>query len=830
MPQIARHNGGMTPSSPQFQAPSRKNHYVPIWYQTGFQVNAADNWLLDISAPRLRPDGTPIVFSPRRRPAKSSFWENELYVTRFGEVINDEVETVLFQEIDNYGADAVRAFVDGDERAMHYQLKPLLSYLGAQKLRTPKGLAWIRGRYPALSQVELLTELQHLRHMFGTLWGESVREIVSAESSEVKFLVTDHPVTMFNAAVPEDAPQFADPMDPPLTWNGTQTLFALDANNLLILTHVPFAKDPGQVEASAKRINARYFGDALMRTDVLIRTRRFSTDQVITVNGWLKSRARRYIAAAEPDWLYPETHGRPEPGALAQLLRPPSDGLWRYGGEIYIGYEDGSHGYRDQYGRTSREHEIVEKQPPSEPPGLDEACPCGSGDAYGSCCEPRPIWDRAPWNVLSLRERNLRFINVLFNVLALGSEVPWTKVQRELSDEQVARVHRLSQLLWPSDTDLAALLPKRRSGKVCALYMGLSDPRLLGENVVALCPLFDQILVMDPFVFGRNVRSEFSPIDNPDQHKQQFLKNALFWISLAPLIQAGKVLVFPDPGDVNQGLRNAVFEMAKARTAKWQLEPAEYEEMRWLSEEDAKRSMMRMPDEFWRAELRKSNPEMSDEGAARVVDFMRRQQEHDPFALLQQPREGKTGQLLMMRAVNLEIALFIAQITGAVIVTDVSAMWRQLHAHTGAAASGCNASNFEPLRLTAPIDPAMAVEVGEFTEAVSVQSAVNNLKATIDRRSGQEAIERALDAVRTRLGELSVPIEAMDTELPRARLSLTPSIPGPSFESPTAQRLVVSYSSEDTPIHVGLAFFRRTEDEDPARSDRSGTRSPTAGA
>jgi len=151
----------------------------------------------------------------------SSFWENELYVTRFGEVINDEVETILFQEIDNYGADAVRAFVDGDERAMHYQLQALLSYLGAQKLRTPKGLAWIQARYPALSQVEILTELQHLRHMFGALWGESVREIVSAESSEVKFLVTDHPVTMFNAALPVDAPQFADHMDPPLTWNGT---------------------------------------------------------------------------------------------------------------------------------------------------------------------------------------------------------------------------------------------------------------------------------------------------------------------------------------------------------------------------------------------------------------------------------------------------------------------------------------------------------------------------------------------------------------------------------------------------------------------------------
>lgn len=817
----------MTHAKRNLQAPSRKNHYVPVWYQKGFQFSSTGNWLLDISAPRLRPDGTPIVLLPRRRPADSSFWENELYVTRFGEVINDEVETILFQEIDNFGANAVRAFVDGDERAMHSQLEPLLSYLGAQKLRTPKGLAWIQARYPALSKVELLIELQHLRHMFGTLWAESVREIVSAESSEVKFLVSDHPVTMFNSALPEDAPQFSDPMDPPLTWNGTQTIFALDAQHLLILTHLPFAKDPSQVEAAAKRINARYFGETLMQTDTLIRTRRFNTNQVIAVNAWLKSRARRYIAAAESEWLYPEAHGRSKPEALAQLLQPPRDGLWRYADEIHIGYKDGSHGYRDQYGRTSKDHEIVAKQLPSEPPELGDACPCGSGHRYGWCCEPRPIWDRAPWNVLSMRERNLRFINALVKVLDLGRETPWNQVQREISDEQVALTHRLSQWLWPPDTDLAALLPKHRDGVVRAIYMGLSDPRLLGENVIALCSVFEQILVMDPFVFARNMRPEFSPIDNPDQHKQQFLKNALFWISLAPLIEAGKVLVFPDPGDVNPELRRAVYDMARARTAEWQIDPGEYDEMRWLMEQDAHRSMKRMPDDFWFSEIRKSTPGISDEEAARIVNFMRHQQEKDPFALLQPMEKGKTGQLLMTRAVNLEIALFVAQVTRSVIVTDVSAMWRQLHAHTRAADSAVDSSTYDPLCFVAFTNPELALQVSESREAVAAQSELNRLISTIDARSDQDEVERILKLVRIRLGQLQIPNEVTTREAPVAQLSLTPSIPKSGFESPTAQRLVVSFGTEDAAVRVGLAFFRRSEDEDSASHTRSNAGPPT---
>jgi len=123
-------------------------------------------------------------------------------------------------------------------------------------------------------------------------------------------------------------------------------------------------------------------------------------------------------------------------------------------------------------------------------------------------------------------------------------------------------------------------------------------------------------------------------------------------------------------------------------------------------------------------------------------------------------REGRTGQLLQMRGVNLEIALFIAQITGAVIVTDVSAMWRQLHAHTRAVESGGDSStNFEPLRFTAPLHTAMTAEADEFAEAEAVQSAVHNLKATIDRRSDQDEIERALGAARIQLGALSIPIE-----------------------------------------------------------------------
>ena len=54
----------------------------------------------------------------------------------------------------------------------------------------------------------------------------AAREIVSAADSDVKFIVTDHPVTVYNAAVDPTSPQCAYPQDPIVATLGTQTVFA----------------------------------------------------------------------------------------------------------------------------------------------------------------------------------------------------------------------------------------------------------------------------------------------------------------------------------------------------------------------------------------------------------------------------------------------------------------------------------------------------------------------------------------------------------------------------------------------------------------------------
>ena len=53
----------------------------------------------------------------------------------------------------------------GDLEKIHSLFQRFFECLDAQRLRTPKGLDWIRSKYPALTQQELMLEMQRLRQM-----------------------------------------------------------------------------------------------------------------------------------------------------------------------------------------------------------------------------------------------------------------------------------------------------------------------------------------------------------------------------------------------------------------------------------------------------------------------------------------------------------------------------------------------------------------------------------------------------------------------------------------------------------------------------------------
>lgn len=661
---------------------TRNNHYVPQWYQRGFLAAAQTKLhVLDLSPGRRTfPNGRTVVDPPLNTSSpKGIFCELDLYTTRFGEALNDEIERFLFGAIDNNGALAVRAFAGGDQRAMHEYFQAFFEYLDAQKLRTPKGLDWISSRYAGMSQLDLMVEMQSLRQMHCTMWTECAREIVSAEKSPVKFLVSDHPVTIYHREYPPDATECRYPQDPGIDLIGSQTVFALDANHCLILTNLEYAEDPGRADVMAARTHARYRGRSLVRTDAFIRSRDLAGDQVTAVNHLLKSRARRYVAAGTADWLHPErslTLGWRE---IGELLLPRQD-LWNFGGEIYVGYKDGSTHYQDQFGRTSRVHRFLRKEPRASEPGPQDLCGCGSGHEYQNCCCNIAVHERPPWTTYSIRERNLILCRGVDRILGLSEGKTWDAVRRELSDDQVREIHDLYAALWPVDTQLSDLLPRPRPTALRALFMGVLDPRTLPLNATGWLPYFDELVLAHPFLNSATIKPEYSPSASPGGFKEQTLRNVYVLMMLEPYVAAGRIHLVPDPADFDDAYRKEAWAMAERRKARVEFSAEDRRIIDSLSADDHLRWIKRLPDDALRSYIRRNMPEIAAADLQGVIEIWKRELEEDPFALLQPVVSGEAGaQVRTVKGFNLETGMFLASLTGSILYADMHATWDQLH-------------------------------------------------------------------------------------------------------------------------------------------------------
>ena len=666
---------------------SRENHYVPKWYQRRFCIDDPGQLhRLDLSPEQIRrPDGSLVTLkNVKQRPLSRSFVQRDLYTTFFGDVVNDEIERMLFDKIDYTGAQAVKAFVGTNPAEWHKHFREFFVYINAQKIRTPKGLSWLKAHYPELTQLELMLEMQAIRRLYCTLWTEGVREIVSAENSSAKFIVTDHPVTVYNYAHPPASEKCQFPFDPSIKMAGTQTLFALDKDHLLILTHYDFAENPEKQNPNEERTNARLIRDSLARTDAFICSRMLREEDVLAINFVLKSRAARYVAAGREDLLYPESHVSMPWDEIRYLLLPPRGELWDFGGEIYVGYEDGTKHYQDAYGRTVPENPYLRKAPPC-PNRLrkNAPCGCGSGRPYKSCCLNKSEKQRPSWRELSIRERNLGLIRAVKDILGLNKGKTWDDVRREFDEEHVKSIHKVYETLWPPYTDILSLLPKP-DNELRALYSGIIDPRVVSFFVTSLTPYFDQLLIQNPFqnpfVNPACVRPKFSPTESPHRHLNQTLKNIHVLLTLEPFIDAGFVNLFPDPCDFDIHLRGQIMDMAEERLSDIEIDGNEKDLLMALAEDDLRRSLLALPRSAQRSTFAENLPENSDEELEQVLNHMAVMKKEDPLALLREDLlSSDEGQLIMLSmAPNFELAMYIAQVTGSVIVTHSQFRWKEL--------------------------------------------------------------------------------------------------------------------------------------------------------
>jgi uncharacterized protein YchJ len=799
---------------------TRNNHYVPQWYQQGFFESGRNTLAyLDLAPPqKVLDDGRVIteraIFDA---PTSRCFRQMDLYSTFFGTSVNDEIERRLFGDIDARGSKAIRAFIGLDVGEWHRQFQTLFEYIDIQKIRTPKGLDWLKTQYPRLTQNDLMIEMQGIRAMHCTIWTEGVREIISAEDADVKFIISDHPVTIYNHAVPPEAHNNAYPHEPGIALKASQTIFPLNRDLCLILTNLEYAKD-FSTSPLDKRTFARNYRSSMVRTDAFIRTRKLSGHEVTRVNYVLKARACRYIAAGRKEWLYPEAVISDPWGELQKTLLPPKSGLWHFGGEMFVGYEDGHVHYQDEFGRTEKQREFLRKDPPVRPLRPGELCGCGSGHPFKECCESKPITLRPTWNEPSIRERNLMLHNGIVNVLGLEQGKDWVQVRRELTDEKISKIYRLYEALWPLETELFQLLPKP-DGIARAIYTGSIHPTTITEFALGSSLYFGELIIEHPFIHAGTVKKEFSPVENPRTYRQEFLKTVLLFLTVMPLVDRGLVNLIPNICDFDVHLRDQMLHMARARSGGTKIDSHTDTHLKELAKQDFRRSIMLLPRDALRSQLLKASPDLDKINLEEALRGIERLKEHDPLAVLQEDSLAggkKGGQFNVMKfAPNFEIAIYLAQATGSCIVTDTLFRWNEIKRaiHQGVERSNTNLSalthSIEGSVFAFPQNVADIETLASDKTFASYPALMRDVfkdLSKLDDRGPKPNVEGHLAA---RFGRAHLPAQAAikKARIPIKEARISCLLPPAGIQDNTVNRLLLMSNSERHLPSVPMAFL-----------------------
>jgi len=196
------------------------------------------------------------------------------------------------------------------------------------------------------------------------------------------------------------------------------------------------------------------------------------------------------------------------------------------------------------------------------------------------------------------------------------------------------------------------------------------------ENVFRFCLYSDQIILVNPFDNPNLMAEEFNHILHPGEWRIQTLRVVFHLMLLGRWIEAGLVLLVPDPGDFDRQLRVKTWRLATDRLKGW--EPSDEDMEHALIRERSQKIFLMAPRDYLERMARESNPGISDGDVRRLVDYMERQRAENPL-LPNETLDKMPGQMTAARmGANLEMGMYICHATGAFPYTNVKFRWNEI--------------------------------------------------------------------------------------------------------------------------------------------------------
>lgn len=312
-------------------------------------------------------------------------------------------------------------------------------------------------------------------------------------------------------------------------------------------------------------------------------------------------------------------------------------------------------------------------------PGRDDPCHCGSGKKYKHCClwldEQRKTRTEFIRAAQTLRDRNSALLAATTDIFRLDR--PWEMVKESFTDARIREFYKCVASLWPTGTDQRSTLPALAPASgLRALYLGENEPELMVQSVFRFSLYADEIILVNPFQNPNVLADEFNPILHPGEWRIQTLRIIHQIRQLTPWIEAGLVILIPDPGDFDRSLRVKTWDLAQARLKG--TKPSDEDIDQSMIKARTRRALLLSPRSYLERMTREANPGISDDAVEKVLEDMERERANDPLlpneTLDQMPAQTMASSL----GANLEMGLYICQATGSFPYTNVKFRWREI--------------------------------------------------------------------------------------------------------------------------------------------------------
>lgn len=611
---------------------TKRNHYVPEWYQKRFLKEGQSTFFVNTVQKNIKlPNGTEKTITPKikiKGPDKI-FYGMDLYNIFFKGIRIDEIEKFFFGSIDRKGKVGLIDYVNNDISGMHHSFSDFLEYISIQKIRTPLGLSLLKEKFhPKMSYAQLLIEMQFIKHIYCTIFAESVREVVSAKNSNIKFLLSDNPVAIYN---PQILPEDKIFRTCSLHSIGTQILFPLDLNHCLIFTHLEYAKNPSIADTLKTKINARNMDTPLIYLEANIRKRELSDNEVLIINNIIKKNSEQYYAASNRECLFPEKTISKKWSEYRDVLLP-KDELYKFDGETVIGHKDGSVEYRDNLGYHRKMDHLKIKDN-----------------------------DTSHERYLNIQERNLIFINACNDILDLNKGKDWDFVRKNITNDQVIKIFKFFSALFPRSCNVLELMPTKNKKISRILYSGRINLKTVQTKIIELTKYFDEVFLINSFPNPEYMSKKFNPIENPEMFKSELIKHLSMLFFLGPYIASKNINFIPNPMLYDLNLRQLCVKMTEQRLKDKTYFPKNAQMDIF---EDTVNSAFMLSDEvahgFISKETNLKNKDLDSMFTKLKNDYLT-----NPSTLLQKT----SNQLhIYIYEPTLEMSFFIAQIIGSILI------------------------------------------------------------------------------------------------------------------------------------------------------------------